>query len=78
MSRRNWFFAVIVAVVFAADFTLAALGWVLWLFQPMVGGSGWEDPDTWVHLGSSAVLAVIFWGAALWSWNRVAADMDAT
>ena len=76
MSRRNAFFGVIVAVVFATQFTLTALSWALQMFQTGADGSLWvEDPNSWVHLGVSAVLAVVFWGAAIWAWNRVEANL---
>ena len=71
MSRRNRLFGVIVAVVFAGQFTLAALNQVFWLFQTSADGSMWlEDPNTWVHLAFSAVLAVILWAVAVRLWKR--------
>ena len=78
MSRRNWFFGVIVAVAFAAQFTLSALGWALRTFQTSADGSLWlEDPNHWVHLGFSVVLAVVFWGMAIWAWGRVEESLSA-
>ena len=76
MGRRNRFFAVIVAAVFAANFTLAALNQVLWLFQPNASGSLWlEDPNAWAHLAIVAVLAIVFWVVANWAWGRVEGEM---
>jgi hypothetical protein len=72
VSRRNWFFGVIVAVVFAAQFTLDAFWWVVQSFQTSADGSLFlEDPNHWVHLGVSAVVAVALWGLAIWAWGRV-------
>ena len=78
VSTRNWFFGVIVAVVFAAQFTLSAFWLVVTMFQTNADGSlGLEDPQYWVHLGFLAVVAVVLWGVAVWAWGRVEGNLRA-
>ena len=78
VSRRNRFFGVIVAVVFAAQFTLSALFSVLRLFQTSADGSLFlEDINAWVQLGVQTVLAVVLWGVAVWAWGRVEGSLPA-
>jgi hypothetical protein len=72
MSKRNLFFAVIVAVVFAAQFTLIALDTAYWMFQSNTPGL--DDPGALVRLVAPAVLASLFWGLPVWAWGRVEGD----
>jgi len=78
VSGRNLFFGVIVAAVLATQFTLTALSWALQMFQTSADGSLWlEEPNSWVHLGFSAVLAIVFWILAIRAWGRVARNLPA-
>jgi hypothetical protein len=71
MSQRSRLFAVIVAAAFAVNFTMGAIGLVVWLLQTADGSLRLEDPNAvWVHLAINAVLAVILWAVAVRLWSR--------
>jgi hypothetical protein len=73
MSPRNRFFVVIVAAVFAAQFTLGVLNWAFWIVQSNTPGL--DDPDALFRLATTALLAILFWGVAVWMWGRARGDM---
>ncbi len=75
MSMRTRFFAVIVAVVFAAQFTLEFLNMAFWMFQSNTPGL--EDTGSLVRLVTFAILAIVSWGVAVWAWDRVEGDVAA-
>ena len=75
MSKRTRFFAVIVAVAFAAQFSLELLNMAFWMFQSNTPGL--EDTGALVRLVTVAILAIGSWGVAVWAWGGVEGDIAA-